>query len=68
MSGYLIMSRRPDEGFTMTLPDGRKGYIDILSVSGKQVRVGFKLDKDISVNRNEIEERIEADSDGEVLG
>ena len=68
MNGDLIMSRRPHEGFTMTLPDGRKGYIDILSVKGKSVRIGFKLDKDISVNRNEIQERIEADRAGEVVG
>jgi len=50
----LILSRRVDESITI----GDNVQITVLSVSGKQVRLGIEAPKDIDVHRGEIYTRI----------
>lgn len=57
----LILSRRTDESIVI----GDEVTITILSVKGKQVRIGITAPPDVSVHREEIYQRIQAgDSDG----
>lgn len=56
----LILSRRTDESIVI----GDEVTITILSVKGKQVRIGITAPPDVSVHREEIYQRIQAgDSD-----
>ena len=52
----LILSRRTDESIVI----GDEVTITILSVKGKQVRIGITAPADVSVHREEIYERIQA--------
>ena len=52
----LILSRRTDESIVI----GDEVTITILSVKGKQVRVGITAPPDVSVHREEIYERIQS--------
>ena len=50
----LILSRRTDESIVI----GDEVTITILSVKGKQVRIGITAPPDVSVHREEIYQRI----------
>ena len=52
----LILSRRTDESILI----GDEIKITILSVKGKQVRIGITAPPDVSVHREEIYERIQS--------
>lgn len=52
----LILSRRTDESIVI----GDEVTITILSVKGKQVRIGISAPPDVSVHREEIYQRIQA--------
>ena len=52
----LVLSRKPQE----TIVIGEDVKISVLSVSGKQVRLGIEAPKNVAVNREEIHERIQA--------
>ncbi len=52
----LILSRRTDEAIRI----GDDVTITVLSVKGKQVRLGVDAPKDVSVHREEIYQRIQA--------
>ncbi len=52
----LILSRRVDESIVI----GDEVVITILSVKGKQVRVGITAPPDVSVHREEIYRRIQS--------
>lgn len=52
----LILSRRTDESIVI----GDEVTITILSVKGKQVRIGITAPADVSVHREEIYERIQS--------
>jgi len=52
----LILSRRTDESIVI----GDEVTITILSVKGKQVRIGITAPSDVSVHREEIYERIQS--------
>lgn len=56
----LILSRRTDESIVI----GDEVRITILSVKGKQVRIGITAPPDVSVHREEIYQRIQ-DGDSE---
>lgn len=59
----LILSRRTDESIVI----GDEVTITILSVKGKQVRIGITAPPDVSVHREEIYQRIQAgDAPGEI--
>ncbi len=57
----LILSRRTDESIVI----GDEVTITILSVKGKQVRIGITAPSDVSVHREEIYERIQSGDAGE---
>ena len=52
----LILSRRTDESIVI----GDEVTITILSVKGKQVRIGISAPPDVSVHREEIYQRIQS--------
>ena len=52
----LILSRRTDESIVI----GDEVTITILSVKGKQVRIGINAPPDVSVHREEIYQRIQS--------
>jgi len=52
----LILSRRTDESIVI----GDEVTITILSVKGKQVRVGITAPPDVSVHREEIYQQIQS--------
>lgn len=52
----LILSRRTDESILI----GDEVKITILSVKGKQVRIGITAPPDVSVHREEIYQRIQS--------
>ena len=58
----LILSRRVDEA--IVLNDGEI-KVQILSIKGKQVRVGIHAPPHISVHREEIQEKIDKGVDRE---
>ncbi len=51
----LILSRRTDESIVI----GDEVTITVLSVKGKQVRIGITAPSDVSVHREEIYQRIQ---------
>ena len=55
----LILSRRTDESIVI----GDEVTITILSVKGKQVRIGITAPPDVSVHREEIYQRIQSGED-----
>ncbi|MDB6060909.1 MAG: carbon storage regulator [Verrucomicrobiaceae bacterium] len=56
----LVLSRRSDE--TVIIGDDIK--ITVLSISGNQVRIGIAAPKEISVHREEVYKRIQAELAG----
>lgn len=50
----LVLSRKPGESVTI----GDEVRITVLSISGKQVRIGIEAPSDIAVHREEIYEKI----------
>ena len=53
----LILTRRPNE----TLMIGNEITVTVLGVKGNQVRIGVNAPKNVSVHREEIFERINAE-------
>lgn len=58
----LVLTRKRDEGITITLPDGRKMGLTILEIRGHQpggpagkVRIGISAPEDVLIFRDEIE-------------
>jgi carbon storage regulator len=56
----LILTRRPNE----TLVIGTEITVTVLGVKGNQVRIGVNAPKNVTVHREEIFERINADKRG----
>jgi carbon storage regulator len=59
INSMLVLSRRTDE--TLVIGDDIK--ITILGISGNQVRIGIAAPKEISVHREEVYNRIQAERD-----
>lgn len=55
----LILTRRPTETIVMTTPEGVRVNVTVLGIKGNQVRVGIDAPKGTSVNREEIQQRID---------
>ena len=53
----LILTRRCGEGIKI----GRDITVTVLGIKGNQIRLGIDAPKDVSVHRNEIFERIQAE-------
>ena len=56
-ANVLILTRRPNE----TLMIGAEITVTVLGVKGNQVRIGVNAPKNVSVHREEIFERINAE-------
>jgi carbon storage regulator len=57
----LILSRRPGESVKI----GDEVTVTVLSVKGGQVRLGFSAPPNVAVHREEVYERIKAETPGE---
>lgn len=55
----LVLSRRRDESFVIIV-DGRRVVVTVVEIRGDKVRIGIDADPDISVNRSEVQDRIDA--------
>jgi len=55
----LILTRKIGE--TVTIGDNAETTITVLGIKGSQVRVGINAPKDISVHREEIYQKIQAE-------
>jgi carbon storage regulator len=58
----LILSRRPGESVKI----GDDVTVTVLSVNGGQVRLGFTAPPNVAVHREEVYERIKAETPGEI--
>jgi len=58
----LILTRRPGESVKI----GDKVTITVLGVKGGQVRLGFSAPANVTVHREEVYERIQAETASEV--
>ena len=61
----LILSRRTDESIVICkkgAPASEAVTIQILSVKGKQIRLGINAPSDVAVHREEIYDRIQSES------
>lgn len=62
----LILSRRADEDIVLSIPEGlpaQRVTVTVLSVMGKQVRIGIEADKAIEVHRAEVQQYIDSGHD-----
>lgn len=59
----LVLSRKPGESVTI----GDEVRITVLSISGKQVRIGIEAPNDIAVHREEIYNKIAKESSPETI-
>jgi len=57
----LVLSRKPGESVTI----GDEVRITVLSISGKQVRIGIEAPSDIAVHREEIYKKIANEKDSQ---
>lgn len=59
----LVITRRPGEGFRMTLEDGRVIHVKMFALVGNKMRIGIEAPRTITVDREEIAERKDMESD-----
>jgi carbon storage regulator CsrA len=60
----LILTRKPNESITITMPDGRQILVmvtEFILFAGKtrKVRLGIEAPKDITVHRTEVQDAID---------
>lgn len=60
----LILTRRPGEKLIINDGNGTEIEVVVLGVNGRQVRLGVVAPAHVSVNREEIHQRIQADKAG----
>jgi carbon storage regulator len=58
----LVLTRRPGETLIIELPTGEQITVRVLEVKGNQVRIGTDAPSDISIVREELLERLPAES------
>lgn len=56
----LVLSRQRNESVVITAPRGKQIVVTVVEIRGDKVRLGFEADKSIEINRNEVQERIDA--------
>lgn len=58
----LILTRRPSESVTMRTANNEEIVVTVLGIKGNQVRLGFDASKSVTINREEIQRRIDAEA------
>ena len=57
----LVLNRKPDESVMI----GDDIRITVLGLSGKSVRLGFQVPRELAVHREEVYRRLREDADGD---
>lgn len=60
----LVLARRVGEWVVIPLPDGRRIRIQVTKSERGMVRLGFEAPDDIEINREEVQDRIDAERAG----
>jgi carbon storage regulator len=55
----LVFTRKIDESFIITTPDGTRLTVTILDIRGDKVRLGIAAPEDYSIHREEVQNRID---------
>jgi carbon storage regulator CsrA len=50
----LLLTRRENESVVITTESGEEIFISVVSIVGKQVRLGFEADQSINIVRDEL--------------
>jgi carbon storage regulator len=58
----LIVTRRPGETLIIELPTGEQIQVTVLGIKGNQVRIGTAAPDDIAIVREELLDRVPAES------
>jgi len=58
----LILTRRPGESLIIELPTGEQIKVTVLEVKGNQIRIGTDAPDDIAIVREELLEKLPAES------
>jgi sRNA-binding carbon storage regulator CsrA len=57
--GLLCLACRVDREIVVTMPDGRRGKVVVLSAEGSQARLGFDFPRDVEINRDRVQWEID---------
>jgi sRNA-binding carbon storage regulator CsrA len=52
--GMLALMRKCGQKVFVTLPDGRRGVVQVVWVQGENVKLGMAFPKDVTIEREEI--------------
>lgn len=58
----LVLSRHRNEGITIRTPEGREIKVCVVDVRGEKVRIGLTADDDVTLHRDEVQEKIDAEA------
>jgi len=58
----LILTRRPGETLIIELPTGELVEVTVLGIKGNQIKIGIDAPADIAIVREELLERLPAES------
>jgi carbon storage regulator CsrA len=64
----LVLARKLNESIVIEMPDGRRILVTVVGIEGfgtsGRAKVGIQADKDVRINRSEIQREIDADGRG----
>jgi carbon storage regulator len=58
----LVLTRRPGESIIIELPTGERITVTVLGIKGNQVRIGTDAPDDVSIVREELLDKLPAES------
>jgi carbon storage regulator CsrA len=56
----LVLNRHHNQGVVITTPEGREIRVVVLEPRDGQTRLGFLADREVTIHRAEIDEKIKA--------
>ena len=62
--GMLVLSRRIDEGITITVPPSQHSQtisVKVIEIRGYKVRIGFEAEKSVIIHRDEIQRVVDVE-------
>ena len=62
--GMLVLSRRIDEGITITVPPSPHAQsisVKVIEIRGDKVRIGFEAEKSVIIHRDEIQRVVDVE-------